>query len=141
MEQAAIATTEQGDGAQMPTLRQRWYYAIPMFMTFLLMALLVVLRRRIEVMYVEMEIGYLPEMTQYVCSSFRFLDRVYFLWMPAMLALSWVHFGLSAKTKEKLRISAITYCMLFVLGLGTFAYAMILPLTVIVGTVGGGGAR
>lgn len=100
--------------ADVPTLRDRWIGATPLFLAFAVLAFSLRNFATFKQMLLSLRIE-LPLPTRFALFSGQAVLDCYFLVMPVMFLLTWLHFGWAAKTRGRLLIANQTWFLFFVL--------------------------
>lgn len=89
--------------APAPSILQRWVGFVPIVMTFAIMGW-VVPRGRIMLEFFRSLRVELPLPTVLALKWCETGSAVYMIWLPAMLAISWIYFAWGTKTRDRLQV-------------------------------------
>ena len=111
-----------------PGWRQRWLYAIPLFVMFILLALFFRVLENFEEMFKELNLlDTLPMPTLWL---FKIRPVIAYTFAPAMYVIAWLYLALVAKNKRRMVWFSII-CVVLTLAIGVFVViALFLPLLV-----------
>ena len=112
-----------------PSMPARLLGALPLFIVFVLFALMMLLTQRFEdQIYKEMNFGTLPKITEWVLMIGNYEREYYFLMCPAMFVAAYVYFAWGCVTVRRMRRCAWAMGIMAFLMIVCGAVAYMLPM-------------
>jgi hypothetical protein len=113
--------------SQQPALVHRWLAAVPLFLIPLILVWALPRVDEFSQMIRELRLE-IPILTKFALALGRLMSDYYFLFMPLLFILCWLHFGWAAKTRARLLWVLQVWFLLFVLTLVVFPVGYFLPM-------------
>ncbi len=111
-----------------PSSSARFYYAVPLFLLFLVLAVFLRLSDQFNEMFVEMNLGRLPRLTEYSLYLAAWFKAAPWCFPAGMFLLTWIHFVFAARKRKYLEFSR-TLTIVLLLGAGTMCpVSLFMPL-------------
>lgn len=116
-----------------PALLDRLLAAIPLLFLYVILHVILVYEPKFEQMYKEMDLGGLPFLTTALFAFANTVLQFWFLFLPALFALTWLFFAWGCKTKSRMRWCSFAVSLIAIFLFWSGFYGTFLPLVTIMG--------